>query len=76
VVQGEGSGGKDHVRRVRGVLGGEDAENVPFRAVEKPVVKQWYALVLAATTLPFMRNVPSSMNPDRLCGRVLVSPTF
>jgi len=31
VVQGDVRGGEDHVRRLRGVLGGEDAENIPFR---------------------------------------------
>ena len=31
MVRGDVRGGKDHVRRVHGVLGGEDAENVPFR---------------------------------------------
>jgi len=31
VVWGDVRGGKDHIRRVHGVLGGEDAENVPFR---------------------------------------------
>ena len=69
MVQGDARGGKDHVRGYVKYLGGEDAENVP-------VVKQWYALVLATTALPFMREIPSFMSPDRLCGRILVSFTI
>ena len=65
-------GGTNRVKKVCEVFGEEDAGTRYF--VGNPVMKRRYVGVLAATGLPFAREVVSSINPDhRLRGRVSVS---